>query len=55
MTSYYTMTYVEWGYAQPTYGRAFVAPVTVRVTNSAGKSASAIFSSITPNLLVSAN
>jgi len=55
MTDYYQMSYQQWGYSVETRGSAFVAPVTVRVTNAAQQTASFTFSSITPNLQVTAN
>lgn len=55
MNEYLQMTYQEWGYSMETRGSPFVAPVTVKVTNAAYETATFTFSSITPNLQVSAN
>jgi hypothetical protein len=49
------MRHNQWGYTLETQGRAFVAPVTIRVTNEAGQAVTATLASITPGLVASAN
>jgi len=55
MTSYTALTYNPWGYSLNTQGAAFVAPVTVRITNTAGATVSATVTSITPSSAFTAN
>jgi len=46
------MTQNDWGYSLETQGTAFVAPLTVRVTNEQGQSITASIPSITPNAVI---
>lgn len=54
VTSYREMTRNEWGYSFAAQGSELVAPITIRATAN-GKSVTATFSSITPNMAVEAN
>lgn len=51
LSSYAFMTFHKWGYGlEAPEGTTFVAPLTVRVTNSAGNSVTAAIDSFTPHL-----
>jgi len=55
LSTYALLTHNPWGYSLATQGAAFVAPLTVRVTNEAGLSVTATISSITPNAVATAD
>jgi len=52
--TYKDMAYNVWGYSYAAQGSALVAPITVRATSN-GKTITATFSSITPNMAVEAS
>jgi cellulase len=54
VTSYKAMTNNNWAYTYPAGSTALVAPVTVRITTSSGKTSTATITSITPGAVYNA-